>query len=270
MSDQERGVLYPSRLPEFHRFAAEPAFAHAIRWLWIPEWDLAEGARSRQEVLPFPACNLTIERSGVTLVGPPTQRSFRTLEGSGWCVGALLRPAAAHAFVREHAAASSLCELRDRMVDLEEPLLLQEVTAMMSDEDRPKHSRRALAAQTLSEYITARVAKPKPGSEAAIANELESWLGNAAVIRADQLPDLMHVSARTLQRIAERYFGVSLHAMIRRRRLQESAERLRHEPELSIADLATSLGYADHAHLSRDFKSFLGMTPSEYRGFRHL
>ena len=110
------------------------------------------------------------------------------------------------------------------------------------------------------------VPQPETGSDAALANKLEEVLADPTLIRADQLAPMLHTSPRTLQRLAERYFGLSLHSMIRRRRLQEGAARLREQPNLSIAALATELGYADHAHFTKDFKALLGVTPSAYRG----
>ena len=75
----------------------------------------------------------------------------------------------------------------------------------------------------------------------------------------------LHVSERTLQRLARRYVGLPPAAMIRRRRLQEAAERLREDPGTALATLAHELGYSDHAHLTRDFGTVLGFTPSAYR-----
>ena len=93
----QRGILYPSRLPTFHREPVSEALADRVRWIWIPRWDLPAGQRDRQEVLPFPACNLVVEPDGVSLYGPTTSISYRELEGRGWAVGALLRPAGAGA-----------------------------------------------------------------------------------------------------------------------------------------------------------------------------
>ena len=87
-----RGILYPRRLPTFHREPAPTGLEDLIRWLWIPRWSLPEGFVSRQEILPFPASNLVVEPDGVTLAGPATRVSHRDLSGSGWAVGALLRP----------------------------------------------------------------------------------------------------------------------------------------------------------------------------------
>ena len=53
--------------------------------------------------------------------------------------------------------------------------------------------------------------------------------------------------------------------MIRRRRLQEAAERLRTDPDTSLAAVAADLGYSDHAHLANEFRSVLGLTLGTYR-----
>jgi len=67
--DDGRGILYPRRLPTFHREPAPTGLEDLIRWLWIPRWSLPEGIVSRQEILPFPASNLVVEPDGVILAG---------------------------------------------------------------------------------------------------------------------------------------------------------------------------------------------------------
>jgi len=76
-------------------------------------------------------------------------------------------------------------------------------------------------------------------------------------------------STRTLERIALGYTGFTPAALIRRRRLQDAADRLRRDPTIDLARLATEVGYADHAHLTRDFRQVLGFTPSVYREDQH-
>ena len=47
--------------------------------------------------------------------------------------------------------------------------------------------------------------------------------------------------------------------------LHEAARRLEAaEAELQLAQLAQDLGYADQAHLTRDFRSLVGLTPGAY------
>lgn len=262
LDERRRGVLYPGRLPEFHRLAPPSDLAHAISWFWIPQWNLPDGVESVQQLLPFPACNLVIERDGMTAVGPPTRRSERVLRGRGWAVGALLRPAAAAILVGDPAA------LRDGKRTLDEPELVRAVTREMDpaeDEGSAPGSRRSSALAAFSNWIRDRVPQPVPGSDRALANELGALIADPRITRVDQLAPELHTSTRTLQRVASRHFGLSLHSMIRRRRLQEAAESLRDGRADSITRLAGELGYADHAHFTSDFRAVLGMTPSEYR-----
>lgn len=255
--EQRRGVLYPRRLPEFHRLPPPRALEHLVRWFWIPEWDLADDVRVTQELLPFPACNLVVEVGRVSAVGPATARSERVLSGRGWAVGALLRPAAVPSLVQDPAG------IRDAARSLEAPELGTAVAEAMDDADAPGRRRRARAADAFSRWIAEQA--PPLDADAALANRLIEVLADPAVTRVDQLPERLHVSVRTLQRIAERFVGLSPHSMIRRRRLQEAAERLREDPSTSISAIAGELGYADHAHFTTDFRAVLGITPSGYR-----
>jgi len=258
-ADRERGVLYPSRLPDFHRIEPDPGVRHAVRWFWIPEWDLAPGERSVQRILPFPACNLVVEPAGVTLAGPPTRPSERVLVGRGWAVGALLRPAAAPGLAPELRA------ITDQIVQVQAPGLHRTVHRAMTAPDDTAEERRARAVAAFSDWLLQHVPAPATATDAEIANRLEVVLADPAITRTDQLPPLLHVSARTLQRLAERHFGLSLHSMIRRRRLQEAAQLLRERPQVTIASVAAQLGYSDQAHFANDFKVLLGLSPSDYR-----
>lgn len=74
----------------------------------------------------------------------------------------------------------------------------------------------------------------------------------------------MGASERTIERLAADYLGPTPAALMRRRRIQLAAEKLRTDPEMPLADLAQDLGYADQPHLTRDFRAVLGLTPREY------
>ena len=52
---------------------------------------------------------------------------------------------------------------------------------------------------------------------------------------------------------------------VRRFRLHELVERLHSGQPLDGAELALDLGYADQAHLIRDFRNLVGYTPTGYR-----
>lgn len=251
-----RGVLYPSQLPAFHRVAAPQDLRELIGWFWIPRWDLAPGVVLRQMLLPFPACNLVVQPRGTTLSGPSTGASHRDLSGSGWAVGALLRPAAVASLGRDPGT------LRDDEVAFDTPGLHAAVTDAMTDPDVREGEERAV--REYCRWAGEHLAEPDEMGMA--ANEMERLIAtDRGVTRVDEVADRMGLSVRAVQRLCRRYVGLTPLAIIRRYRLQEAAQRLRAEPGLTIAQVAADLGYADHAHLSADFRRVLGTTARNYR-----
>ncbi|REJ08204.1 AraC family transcriptional regulator [Microbacterium bovistercoris] len=253
MVDPTRGVLYPARLPEFHRLPAPPEIADLAEWFWIPEWDIQPGRTSRQDVVAYPALNLVVEQGGVSLVGATTRATHRDLAGRGWAVGALLRPAAVAALT------PSPVSVVDQDAPLAEPALHDAVAAAMTTGDR--HRERAVA--VFSRWLHSRVGA-LPGA-ARQANAAADLLMASDVGTPEEAAARLSVSVRTLQRLMHRHVGLPPAAMIRRRRLQEAAERVRTDPSVDLATVAAEFGYADHAHLTTDFRTVLGFTPSAYR-----
>ncbi|MFV2103043.1 helix-turn-helix domain-containing protein [Micromonospora sp. LOL_024] len=256
MSAETRGILYPARLPSFRRVPPPPHLDDLVRWFWIPEWDFAADHSSRQYLVAYPACHLVVEPAQVSLSGPTTRLSYRDLTGRGWAVGALLRPAAVPLFVDAPA------DLRDSERLIEAPELHRAVVqAMRVPEQDARHVE---AVETFSEWLAAR-ALPASG-EGRLANAMADLIDSDPDVRT--LPDAasrLHISPRTLQRLAIRYVGLTPVEMIRRRRLQEAAQRVRLEPTALLSQIATELGYTDHAHLTREFRERLGFTPTTYR-----
>jgi AraC-like DNA-binding protein len=73
------------------------------------------------------------------------------------------------------------------------------------------------------------------------------------------------MDVRALQRLFRREVGIGPKEVIRRIRLQESAERLANDPRLSCGQLALQMGDFDQAHFIRDFKAVVGVPPDMYR-----
>lgn len=252
-----RGVLYPARLPSFHREPVTGDLAVFVRWFWIPEWDLEPGRSSRQQLIGFPACNLVVEHGMTGISGPSTRASYRDLTGKGWAVGALLCPAAVPRLVDD------VTLVRDAYLAVDLPDLSSAVCkAMNSDSSADERRRTAIA--VFAAWLRHRLGEPS--EEALLANRMvDAAETDQALLNLADLAAHLHLSPRSVQRLAAKYVGLSPAALIRRRRLQEAAERLRHDPALDLAALAHEFGYADHAHLTRDFRTSLGFTPSTYR-----
>jgi AraC-like DNA-binding protein len=250
-----RGVLYPARLPTFTRVPPEPAEAPFVVHFWVPEWSIEPGRVSRQQLIGYPAVNLVVMADEVVVSGPTTRRSHRDLSGNGWGVGALLRPAAVPAIAGDPLV------LRDTESPLDAPELVAAVTEAMDARDPHRITR---ACRLLGAWIVERAGEPSP--DALLANELARVIdGDPTVLQLADIAARLNVSQRTVTRLARRFVGVTPAAMIRRRRLQEAAEQLRADPSIALAEVAARHGYADQSHLSRDFRSVLGFTPTGYR-----
>ncbi|GAB3134543.1 helix-turn-helix domain-containing protein [Tsukamurella serpentis] len=247
-----RGVLYPTALPTFERRPPSPDAGDLVRWFWIAQWHIAPGRTSRQEVLAFPGLNLVVESTAAGLAGATTVRSHRDLTGNGWAVGALLRPAATPAVTDDAPA------ILDSYTPVPDTGLHRSVADSVSSGDL------AGACAVIESWLNARI--PTVTDEARTANRLVARIEEDDSIRTvEDAADTVGVSVRTVQRLTRRYVGLTPLALIHRRRLQHAAELLRTDPDTTAAAIAADLGYADQAHLVRDFRKVLGITPGGYR-----
>ncbi|MEI2277532.1 helix-turn-helix domain-containing protein [Paenarthrobacter ilicis] len=256
MEESFKGILYPARLPSFTRIPAPDAVSHLVQWFWIPQWDIQPGRSSRQHVIAYPASNLVVEGGTVVFAGASTRAGFRDLSGKGWAVGALLRPAAVPLFTDDPTA----------LLDTEKTLPLEAlrlaVAAAMEGND--DGSRLGRAVDAFAQWLAS--VDAGLSSEAGLANRMVDVIAeDRSLMAIEDVAAALSVSPRTLQRIAKKYVGLSPSALIRRRRLQDAAQRARSDPTADLAAIAVELGYADHAHLTNDFRKFLGFTPSSYR-----
>lgn len=257
MESSFKGILYPARLPTFHRLPAPASVAALVQWFWIPEWDIEPGRTSRQHLIAYPGSNLVVQPGGVAFSGPTTRAAHQDLAGRGWAVGALLRPAAVPLFTDSPAS------LQDTETAVAADALHRSVAEVMDTHDGD--TRRERAVDAFAGWL-ARCAGHEVSGEGLLANRLMEVIGSdASVVRVEDAASLLAVSQRTLQRVAKKYIGLSPAALIRRRRLQDAAERARLDPTADLAAIAAELGYADHAHLTNDFQKYLGFTPSTYR-----
>lgn len=237
------GRLTPRDGVRMDRAAPEPEVRETVLQWWIPTWSIPDGVEREELVLGYPVCNLVAEGGEARLFGPTTRATTTTLVGRGWAVGALLTPAAAR-----HLTTVPVVDLvdSDAVVDAHGPL--DEIV-----------SARATLRSLLSDASRSLDADDRDAIRIADLVQTEP---------VDQVADLAaraNRSVRSLQRLCLRNFGLTPAALIRRRRLQDAAARVRSEPGAPLGDVAVEFGFADHAHLTREFAAVLGFTPSRYR-----
>ena len=91
---------------------------------------------------------------------------------------------------------------------------------------------------------------------------------NAALVDPDtatvgDLAERVGMNVRSLERLSKRAFGFTPKLLLRRQRFLRSLAQFMLDP--SLAWLSTlDYHYHDQAHFSRDFKQFMGMSPSAY------
>jgi len=266
-----RGILGPWLLRQrvrLTRYPAGPALDGLVDWFWAVRWDLPPGHTHHQELLPHPGANLSLGtangRPGDQAARPPEARlygvvrgrSSRLLVGTGWTVAAMTRPGGLGAFLGGAAS-----EYTGRVVPLGAAIgvpgaaLLQRVTA-----EPDEAARAGLLAAALERAV--RPERAGPARQVAAAARLAET--DRAVRRLADLSSLTGLGPRTLQRMFLHYAGVSPMWVIRRYRLLDAAEAVREGAVVSWAEVAAELGYADQAHLIRDFRTAIGQTPAAY------
>ncbi|GMA15605.1 AraC family transcriptional regulator [Deinococcus metallilatus] len=93
------------------------------------------------------------------------------------------------------------------------------------------------------------------------AAQLYTSLGSA---RIGTLADELNLSPRQLERQFVREVGVKAKTLARLIRFEEIHNRLLLNPALPLAPLAYELGFADQAHLTREFRALSQMTPRTF------
>jgi AraC-like DNA-binding protein len=229
--------------------------ARFIDFFWVVRWELTGQPPHEQAILPHPNVNLAFEAAGAAVYGVDTAIFTRRLSGAGKALGVRFRPGGFRPYYRGRIAT-----LTDRVVPAAEifgPAVgpaLDGVLAADGDETMI-----AAAAGLL------RAAAPRPDPMAEqVAGIVSRITTDTALRRVGELAAVFGIAERRLQRLFAEYVGVSPKWVMRRARLHEAALRADTGDVVDWASLAADLGYADQAHLTRDFTATIGVPPSRY------
>jgi AraC-like DNA-binding protein len=253
-----RGVLRQALAAERFSLARhEPcaALAPFVDFIWILRWDLRGQEPHEQAILPHPNVNVGFEATGAGIFGVDRKLFIRTLSGPGKALGVRFRPGGFRPFW--HAPVS---QLTDRVIPAMQlfGLAAEHTRKLIMDADTDAE----MIAQAEA-LLTGVLPGPDPATDRA-AELVALIIADPGLRRVEQLAEVSGQSARGLQRLFSDYVGVSPKWVMRRSRLHEAALRADSGDPLDWAQLAIELGYADQAHLSRDFTATLGVSPTRY------
>lgn len=270
-----RGIISPTefrRHVEFERYDASiDELVGLVEWSWSVRWDLPMGFVHRQHLVSHPGVNISVGTAPPPGTDPPpgpyrlrsvvngvtTDLTTRTLSGHGW-------NAAARTTVGGFGAwADDVAALNDIVVPIDELLGIDgdSLAARVADLSLPEGIAvlEAALADVLERRAPQRVkAAREVAAVAAVAERDRSVRG------VTELASYAGVTSRTLQRMFASYAGVSPTWVIRRYRLIDAAELVRDGEQVDWSAVAADLGYADQAHLTRDFTTTLGQSPAAY------
>jgi AraC-like DNA-binding protein len=273
-----RGVLRPDLAAahlRLNRRQPSDALAPFVDYYWIPRWDLRGKPAHEQAVLPHPNVHLVFEASGAGIFGVDRRLFTRSLSGLGLAFGVRFRAGGFRPFWQ-----APISQLTDRVVPA------ARMFGSRAEKTRQAIMRSALPGGSASPGGSAWDDRDLDEDDAQMMGLAESLLCSvlperdpvaeqvAALVsritddpglrRVDELSAASGMTARTLQRLFADYVGVSPKWVMRRARLHEAAERADSGEPVDWACLASDLGYADQAHLTRDFTVTIGVPPVRY------
>lgn len=88
------------------------------------------------------------------------------------------------------------------------------------------------------------------------------------VITLKDMADIVHLHPNYFIQYFKRYFSVSPMEYVNAVRLEKATLLFSGEPDLSIEQVAYSVGFKDYRYFGRAFKKRYGMTPSAYKGLQ--
>ena len=255
-----RGVLRPdlaASVLRLDRHKPSEALAPFVDYYWIPRWDLRGRPPHEQTVLPHPNVHLVFEASGAGIFGVDRRLFTRSLSGLGLAFGVRFSAGGFRPFWQ-----APISQLTDRVVPaarLFGPRAEKTRQAIIGDFGVDDGVMIGYAEALLHSVMPER--DPLAEQAAALVSRVTD---DPVLRRVDQLSASSGLTVRTLQRLFADYVGVSPKWVMRRARLHEAAERAGSGEPVDWAALASDLGYADQAHLTRDFTVTIGVPPARY------
>lgn len=255
-----RGVLRPEMAAgrfEVRQHAPGPALAPLVEFYWNPRWDLRGRPDHEQKVLAHPNVHLVFEAPEPLVYGVQRGVFSRVLHGADQVFGVKFRPGAFRPF-----AAGPVADLADRAVPAAG--LVGEAVTAVSREILALDDLEAMTALA-EDFLLGLLPTTEPDPVVAeVAALVERITASPQLFRVDELARELDMPIRRLQRLFAEYVGASPKWVLRRARLHEASARAEDGAGIDWAALAADLGYADQAHLTRDFTAAVGAPPHRY------
>lgn len=198
----------------------------------------------------------SMRRTRCYFVGAMSRPLLVPLEGTVDLVGVRFRPGVGGAMLR-----MPMSELTDRSVPLDD--VLPDTPAAETEESlavEPLDGRPAALGTLTRRWLAA--ADPVPPELRAAVRRIQRTRGAVGV---SELARWVGLSVRQLERLFARFAGTPPKTVCRIVRFRAAWRRLHLDPSMGLGPLAHRFGYADQAHMTREFREFAGVPPGRSR-----
>ncbi len=253
-----RGVLHQDLAAtrfRLSRHRPSAALRPFVDFHWIVRWDLSGAQPHEQKILPHPNVNLAFEEGSSAVFGVDRNLFVRQIGGHGKALGVRFRPGGFRPFWN-----APVSRLTDRTIPAAEVFGTAVEAAREAIMRAPGDAAMVARAE---EFLTRELPGRDPVAES-VADMVSLINDDPSLTRVDQLAAVSGLSVRRLQRLFAEYVGVGPKWVMRRARLHEAAQRADRGDVADWAAMAADLGYADQAHLTREFTALIGVPPTRY------
>ena len=218
------GVLRPdqfARHAQLERHECAPELTPWVENHWSLQWDLPAGATYLSSTLPHPACHLGVERGHlrhgigddpVVVTGVPTRRWDVEIRDAGWVQSVKFRPGGLTSLTGHPAR-----DLRNTTVPASTVFPAATTDALRQlGPGVPPEECRAVVEQALRSLRS----EPEPDYRT-VLEVVGQMLGDRTLVRVAQVEERCGIGTRTLQRLFEKYVGVSPKWVLSRYRMHD-------------------------------------------------
>jgi AraC-like DNA-binding protein len=237
------------------RYPPAEDLAGLVERYWVVSWEVPPGSEASITLLPHPCANVVLDRRLLTVSGVGRGRFTYTYRGVGGVFGIKFRPGGFLPFLgRPMSDITDTAFPAEHLWGAPADALAERMTTAPGLDNR---------VALVEEFLRERWPPPDPQVEF-VQRIVAALLHDRTIARVDDVTEMFGVNSRTLQRLFQRYVGVSPKWVLRRYRLHEAAAVLAREQYRPWAEVAGELGYFDQSHFIRDFTAAIGMTPGAY------
>lgn len=266
--NQPRGILDSRYFKDnfvHNTFSPRHHLKDYVEHYWLVSWQLPDNQDHEQSVIPHPNTHLTFLKNGSHIQGIHKGKFSHVLKGEGNIIGIKFKPAGFYHFAA--AAGLSMREICnqsisiDAVFDIETSQVEQHVLCLEDDKAKILFLEDKLFTQA---FLMSEADK----NMLKINYIIESIVCDQQIMKVSDICGKFSIEARALQRLFEKYVGVSAKWVINRYRIHDVLMNIENNhqryQQSDWANLATKLGYFDQAHFIHDFKALIGQTPKSY------